>query len=42
MNTRYMKRLKTDLVVVGGGAAGMIAAISAAERGAKRIADREK
>ncbi len=35
MNTRCMKRLKTDLAVIGGGAAGMMSAITAAENGAR-------
>ena len=29
----YMNTLKTDAVIIGGGAAGMMAAITAAERG---------
>ncbi len=37
MNTKFMKKMKADVVVIGGGAAGMMAAIRAAELGAKTI-----
>lgn len=39
MNTRYMKKPSraTDIAVIGGGAAGMMAAITAAESGAQVV-----
>ena len=33
MSTRSMKRQSSDLIVVGGGAAGCMAALAAAEQG---------
>lgn len=37
MNTSYSREHKADLCVIGGGLAGMIAAISAARRGCRVV-----
>ena len=43
MNTMSMKNLKTEICVVGGGAAGMMAAVAAARAGAEvLVAEREE